>query len=154
MGGNFFSTKSATQTALNKQLAIQGGSGFTAAIGADSARAALGGGNITGDINAGAGAHDSIVTADPAVAMAALEANQAVSTQAIGFANVNAQTALQTLQSLGNTLAGVATVNTPANLAAAQASLAAPPASGTTKILVIAGIALVVLITAAVYFRR
>jgi|SRR5882757_1963115 len=116
MGGNFFSKKSVAQTETQAQTAVQGGgagSATTAFGQSSSGNAAFSAGALVGDttITAANEAHVAITTNDPAAAIKALEVNQEVSTQAISYANINANTALQTLQQFGHELSTITSGN-------------------------------------------
>lgn len=122
MGFGPFSTDTNTvqQTLNNAQTASQSGNAIGATIG-NRTLGAGSHGNITGDVRVRGGGKGSttvfnVQTPDEAaiaavmdashvtgaVALAALDANQKLSTQAIGFANLNASEAFQALAQLGS----------------------------------------------------
>lgn len=158
--GGMFTHKTATQSEQQQQTAVQGGGSgsVTTALGANSTRNAVqSAGALTGDlgINASGEAHVAITTNDPAAAIKALEVNQEISTQAISYANINANTALETLQMFGHELSTIASGNSVAqvpNLPPVNPSSTEPVSH--TKLYVGLAVTVVIVIASIIIFTK
>jgi hypothetical protein len=156
------------QSSISAQATSQEGTVFGAVTGKGSVGAASSG-NILGGIAAGAHSTINVQTPDAAaiaavsdiahsnaaLSLAALQANQDLSTLSVSYANQNANTALETLQQLGTQLqigAVGGTASDIADVAGTYTGDSPAPASNTGKI-VIAVIAIAA-VTALVFFYK
>lgn len=116
MGPFSSDTSKVDQTSTQQQQGVQGGTAFGAINDVSKAQGGVFGGGSSGNVsikvdkgafasasksgNSGGGAGINVVTYDPAAAIAALQLNQATSTQAISYGSTVATNALETLRTL------------------------------------------------------